>query len=252
MNELQIFNNQEFGTLRTILVNNIPWFVAKDITDKLGYSNGRDAVSKHVDEEDKNTVAFRDGEGRPHNVTIINESGVYSLVLSSKLPSAKKFKRWITSEVIPQIMRTGSYSIEESLPHNYIEALERLLISEKEKEKIAIEKKQLEEEKKINEPKVLFADSVAGSEDSILVRDLAKILKQNGLEIGEHRLYDRMRVDGYICKNSTEPTQRAMELQLFERVIRTVPMPDGTPREILTTKVTAKGQQYFLRKYLGH
>lgn len=252
MNELQVFNNQEFGTLRTILVNNIPWFVAKDITDKLGYSNGRDAVSKHVDEEDKNTVAFRDGEGRPHNVTIINESGVYSLVLSSKLPSAKKFKRWITSEVIPQIVKTGSYSIEESLPHNYIEALERLLISEKEKERIAIEKRQLEEEKKINEPKVLFADSVAASEDSILVRDLAKILKQNGLEIGEHRLYDRMRVDGYICKNSTEPTQRAMELKLFERVIRTVQVGDGSPREILTTKVTAKGQQYFLRKYLGH
>lgn len=252
MNELQVFNNQEFGSVRTILIDNIPWFVAKDITDRLAYQNGRKAVADHVEEEDKQYVTIRYGTSGNPNITVINESGLYSLVLLSKLPSAKKFKRWITSEVIPQIVKTGSYSIEESLPHNYIEALERLLISEKEKEKIAIEKKQLEEEKKINEPKVLFADSVAASEDSILIRDLAKILKQNGLEIGEHRLYDRMRVDGYICKNSTEPTQRAMELKLFERVIRTVQVGDGSPREILTTKVTAKGQQYFLRKYLGH
>lgn len=252
MNELQIFNNQEFGTVRTILIDNIPWFVAKDITDRLAYQNGRKAVADHVEEEDKQYVTIRYGTSGNPNITVINESGLYSLVLSSKLPSAKKFKRWITSEVIPQIVKTGNYSIEESLPHNYIEALERLLISEKEKEKIAIEKKQLEEEKKINEPKVLFADSVAASEDSILIRDLAKILKQNGLDIGEHRLYDRMRADCYICKNSTEPTQRAMELKLFERVIRTVQVGDGSPREILTTKVTAKGQQYFLRKYLGH
>ena len=252
MNELQVFNNQEFGTVRTILIDNIPWFVAKDITDRLDYQNGRKAVADHVEEEDKRYVTIRYGTSGNPNITAINESGLYSLVLSSKLPNAKKFKRWITFEVIPQIVKTGSYSIEKSLPHNYIEALERLLISEKEKEKIAIEKKQLEEEKKINEPKVLFADSVAASEDSILVRDLAKILKQNGLDIGEHRLYDRMRADGYICKNSTEPTQRAMELKLFERVIRTVQVGDGSPREILTTKVTAKGQQYFLRKYLGH
>ena len=240
MNELQIFNSFEYGTIRTLQINNEPWFVAKDITDRLGFANGRKAVIDHVDEEDKG-VTKCDTPGGSQNLTIINESGLYSLVLSSTLASAKKFRRWITAEVIPEIRKTGGYQV----PMDYASALEALAKEVREKEQIAAQNAEML-------PKARFYDAVSSSEESILVRDLAKILKQNGLEIGEHRLYDRMRVDGYICKNSTEPTQRAMELQLFERVIRTVPMPDGTPREILTTKVTAKGQQYFLRKYLGH
>ncbi len=240
MNELQIFNSFEYGTIRTLQINNEPWFVAKDITDRLGFANGRKAVIDHVDEEDKG-VTKCDTLGGSQNLTIINESGLYSLVLSSTLASAKKFRRWITAEVIPEIRKTGGYQV----PMDYASALEALAKEVREKEQIAAENAEML-------PKARFYDAVSSSEESILVRDLAKILKQNGLEIGEHRLYDKMREEGYICKSSTEPTQRAMELKLFERIIRTVPMPDGSNREILTTKVTAKGQQYFLRKYLGH
>lgn len=250
MRDLQIYKSEEFGSVRTIVIDDAPWFVAKDITDRLGYSNGRDAVSKHVDEEDKNSVAFRDSEGRPHNITVINESGLYSLVLSSKLPNAKKFRRWVTSEVIPQIMRTGKYSVANMTPKTYIEALEQLLAAEKEKERLSIANKELEEEKKRNEPKVLFADSVVASEDSILVRDLAKLLKQNGIEIGEKRLYARLREEGYICKYGTEPTQKAMELGLFERCVRTVQRGDLKPLETMTTRVSSKGQIYFINRYL--
>lgn len=240
MNELQIFNSFEYGTIRTLQINNEPWFVAKDITDRLGFANGRKAVIDHVDEEDKG-VTKCDTPGGSQNLTIINESGLYSLVLSSTLASAKKFRRWITAEVIPEIRKTGGYQV----PMDYASALEALAKEVREKEQIAAQNAEML-------PKARFYDAVSSSEESILVRDLAKILKQNGLEIGEHRLYDKMREEGYICKSSTEPTQRAMELKLFERIIRTVSMPDGSNREILTTKVTAKGQQYFLRKYLGH
>ena len=137
------------------------------------------------------------------------------------------------------------------MPGNYAEALRALADKSEEAERLALENKKLEEEKKINEPKVIFADSVVASEDSILVRDLAKILKQNGLDIGEHRLYDRLRAEGFICKYTTEPTQQAMDLKLFERVVRTVQRGDLSPIETLTTKVTGKGQQYFINRYLG-
>lgn len=112
-NELQIFSNPEFGEVRTVNIDGEPWFVGKDVATALGYSNTRDALSKHVDDEDKNTVAFRDGiQGNP-NQTVINESGLYSLVLSSKLPTAKKFKHWVTSEVLPAIRKTGGYSVKQ-------------------------------------------------------------------------------------------------------------------------------------------
>ena len=244
MNDLQIFNSQEFGTIRTVQIDNEPWFVAKDITSKLGYVNGKDAVARLVDDEDKRIFLRSEIptlEISNRGMTFVNESGLYALTLSSKLQSAKKFRHWVTSEVLPSIRQTGGYQI----PRTYSEALRALADKVEENQKLFAENKEMI-------PKARFYDAVSSSEESILVRDLAKILKQNGLEIGEHRLYDRMRADGYICKNSTEPTQRAMELKLFERVIRTVQVGDGSPREILTTKVTAKGQQYFLRKYLGH
>lgn len=245
MRDLQVYQNEEFGSVRTIVIEDEPWFVAKDITDRLGYSNGRDAVKQHVDDEDKSTVVIYDGS-QNRTVTTVNESGLYSLVLSSKLPSAKKFRRWITSEVIPQIIKTGGYN----LPGNYVDALRALADKAEENERLALANKELEEEKERNAPKVLFADSVVASDDSILVRDFAKILKQNGYETGEQRLYDQLRREGYICKHSTEPTQRAMELKLFERTERTVQRGDLSPLVTLTTKITGKGQQYFINKYL--
>lgn len=245
MRDLQVYQNEEFGTIRTIFIDDSPWFVANDITDRLGFVNGRKAVADHVDDEDKG-VTKCDTPGGVQNITIINESGLYSLVLSSKLPSAKKFKRWITSEVIPQIIKTGGYN----LPGNYAEALRLAADLQEEKERLEIANKELEEEKERNAPKVLFADSVVASEDSILVRELAKILKQNGYETGEQRLYDQLRKEGYICKFSTEPTQKAMALGLFERTVRTIQRGDLSPRETATTRVTGKGQQYFINRYL--
>lgn len=109
--EIQIFKNDEFGQVRTTTINGEPWFVGKDVADILGYSNPRDAIAKHVDDDDRNTVAIRDGKGNP-NQTIINESGLYALIIGSKLPTAKKFKRWVTSEVLPSIRKTGSYTAD--------------------------------------------------------------------------------------------------------------------------------------------
>ena len=253
MNDLQIFSNQEFGSLRTIVIDEEPWFVAKDVTDRLGYVNGKDAVARLVDDEDKRIFQRSDIptlEISNRGMTFINESGLYSLTLSSKLKDAKRFKRWVTKEVIPQIRKTGSYSIEDRVPQTFSEALRLAADLQEEKERLELENKQLEEEKKVNAPKVLFADSVIASEDSILVRELAKILKQNGYETGEQRLYEQLRKEGYICKNSTEPTQKAMALGLFERTIRTVQRADGSPKETTTTKVTTKGQVYFINRFL--
>lgn len=238
MNELQLFNFEN-NQVRTLLINDEPWFVGKDVAQILGYSNPRDALSKHVDDEDKNSVAIRDGNKGNPNQTVINESGVYALVFSSKLPSAKRFKHWVTSEVLPQIRKTGSYASpqltgEELMAKALIEANSVL----------ARQSKQLEEQK----PKVLFADSVIASKGSILVRELAKLIKQNGYDIGEKKLYRWLREKGYICKNSTEPTQMAMNLGLFEIVVRTIERGDAPPRATRTTKVTGKGQVYFINK----
>lgn len=238
MNELQLFNFEN-NQVRTLLINDEPWFVGKDVAQILGYSNPRDALSKHVDDEDKNSVAIRDGNKGNPNQTVINESGVYALVFSSKLPSAKRFKHWVTSEVLPQIRKTGSYASpqltgEELMAKALIEANSVL----------ARQSKQLEEQK----PKVLFADSVIASKGSILVRELAKLIKQNGYDIGEKKLYRWLREKGYICKNSTEPTQMAMNLGLFEIVVRTIERGDAPPKATRTTKVTGKGQVYFINK----
>lgn len=238
MNKLQLFNFEN-NQVRTLLINDEPWFVGKDVAQILGYSNPRDALSKHVDDEDKNSVAIRDGNKGNPNQTVINESGVYALVFGSKLPSAKRFKHWVTSEVLPQIRKTGSYASpqltgEELMAKALIEANSVL----------ARQSKQLEEQK----PKVLFADSVIASKNSILIRELAKLIKQNGYDIGEKKLYRWLREKGYICKNSTEPTQMAMNLGLFEIVVRTIERGDAPPRATRTTKVTGKGQVYFINK----
>ena len=178
------------------------------------------------------------------------------MVLSSKLPDAKKFKHWITSEVIPQIRKTGKYAPkpltrEELLAKAVLEAdtmikEQKALLEQKTKE-LEESNNRLEEQK----PKVIFADSVVASDSAILVRELAHLIKQNGFEIGEKRLYAWMRERGYICKGSCEPTQRALELGLFEIILRTVQRGDKPPLETRTTKVTGKGQVYFINKFCG-
>lgn len=253
MNDLQLFKFEN-KDVRTLQIDGEPWFVGKDVTEILGYSKSRNALARHVVAEDKEVVPIQSDLGGTQEMTIINESGLYSLILSSKLPSAKEFKHWITSEVLPQIRKTGKYapkplSREELLAKAVLEAdtmikEQKVLLEQKTKELEETNNK-LEEQK----PKVIFAESVVASDSAILVRELAHLIKQNGFAIGEKRLYAWMRERGYICKGSCEPTQRALELGLFEIIVRTVQRGDKSPLETRTTKVTGKGQVYFINKF---
>lgn len=203
MNELKLFSNPEFGTIRTTEIGGVAYFVGKDVAEILGYSNTRKALADHVDEEDKG-VTKCDTLGGKQELTVINESGLCSLILSSKLPSAKKFKHWVTSEVLPSIRKNGAYLTDKKAldivtnPQNLIGLLEQAAEQLRKKD-IRIEEMR---------PKEIFADAVSASGTSILIRDLAKILKQNGVQTGEKRLYKWMREHGFIIQNSTRPTQR--------------------------------------------
>lgn len=243
MNEVQLFNFENHE-VRSLLINSEPWFVGKDVADVLGYKNTKDALAKHVDAEDKlgSQIAT---SGQNRNMTIINESGLYSLVLSSKLPSAKKFKRWVTSEVLPALRKTGQYQVKEL---SGSELMAKALI---EAQSVLAAKDKVIEEMK---PKVVFADAVATSHTSILVGELAKILKQNGIEMGQKRLFAWLREKGYLIKRQgtdyNMPTQKAMELGLFEIKEGSYVNGSGVNITTKTPKITGKGQQYFINKFL--
>lgn len=253
MTDLQIFNSPEFGEIRTIEKNGEPWFVGKDVAAALGYEKPTDAVRKHVDVEDRGISKMETPSGA-QETTIINESGLYSLVLSSKLPTAKKFKRWITSEVIPSIRKHGAYmtpdKLEEVLlkPDTLIQLAQNLK-AEQEKRR-ALEVK-MEEQK----PKVLFAESVEAAKTSILIGELAKLLKQNGINIGQNRLFQWLRQNGYLIRRQGSdynmPTQRAMEMGLFEIKETTITHSDGHIHVSKTPKVTGKGQVYFVNLFVS-
>lgn len=249
MNELQIFENPEFGAVRTVELNGDPWLVGKDVAQALGYSNTRDALAKRVDPEDKG-VANCDTLGGSQTVTIINESGLYSLVLSSKLPTARKFRHWVTSEVLPSIRRHGLYAADELLnnPDLMIQAMEALKAER-------AKNQQLTEKVRQDAPKVLFAESVEASNHSILIFDLAKILRQNGVQIGGNRLFEWMRENSYLIKRKGSdwnmPTQRSMEMGLFEIKESSHIHSDGHVSITKTPKVTGKGQTYFINLFLS-
>lgn len=248
MNDLKIFENKEFGEIRTIIENGEPWFVGKDVAEILGYSNPRKAVIDHVDEEDKmDGVTIRDSIGRKQIPVLINESGLYSLILSSKLPNAKEFKKWVTSEVLPSIRKNGGYIAgQETMSDDELMA-RALQVAQN---KILERDKQIENMK----PKAIFADAVAASHTSILIGDLAKLISQNGVSIGQKRLFKWLRDNGYLIKREGSdrnmPTQRSMEMKLFEVKESTISNPDGSVRITRTPKVTGKGQQYFVNKFL--
>lgn len=248
MNELQVFKNQEFGSVRTLVINSEPWFVGKDVAEALGYKNTKDALAKHVDSEDKEILRSQNAtlENIPNRgVTVVNESGLYSLVLSSELPSAKKFKRWVTSEVLPALRKTGQYQVKELSGQ---ELMAKALIEAQ--SVLAAKDKQIEEMK----PRALFADAVATSHTSILVGELAKILKQNGIDMGQKRLFAWLREKGYLIKRQgtdyNMPTQKAMELGLFEIKEGSYVNGSGVNITTKTPKITGKGQQYFINKFL--
>lgn len=251
MNELQIFENPEFGAVRTVELNGDPWLVGKDVAKALGYAKPENAIGTHVDSDDKTTTLIQGtGSNYKSKAVLINESGLYSLVLSSKLPTARKFRHWVTSEVLPSIRRHGLYAVDELLnnPDLMIQAMEQLKAER-------AKNLQLTEKVRQDAPKVLFADSVAASHTSILVFDLAKLLRQNGVNIGGNRLFDWMRQNGYLVKRRgadwNMPTQRSMEMGLFEVKETSVTHSDGHVTVTKTPKVTGKGQVYFVNKFCG-
>lgn len=243
MNEVQLFNFENHE-VKSLLINSEPWFVGKDMAETLGYTDTNQAIRKHVDDEDKLSRRF-DGSGQGREMVIINESGLYSLVLSSKLPTAKKFKRWVTSEVLPALRKTGQYQVKELSGQ---ELMAKALIEAQ--SVLAAKDKQIEEMK----PKVVFADAVATSHTSILVGELAKILKQNGIEMGQKRLFAWLRENGFLIKRKgtdyNMPTQKAMDLGLFEIKEGSYVNGSGVNITTKTPKVTGKGQQYFINKFL--
>ncbi len=255
MKELKVFSNPAFGEVRTITINNEPWFVGKDVATILGYKDTADALKKHVDEDDKRLVKV--GEIPTLKVSnfgaqIINESGLYDLILSSKLPEAKKFKHWVTSEVIPSIRKHGAYMTEQTIQKaltspDFLIQLATQLKEEQEKNK------ELAAATERMRPKEIFADAVSTSKSSILIGDLAKLICQNGVQIGQKRLFDWLRANGYLLSNGSSrnmPAQRYMEQGLFEVKESTIMNPDGSQRVTRTTKVTGKGQVYFVNKFL--
>lgn len=253
MNNLQIFNSPDFGQIRTIQQNGEPWFVGKDVAKILGYERADNAIRNHVDDEDK-LMHQISASGQNREMYIINESGLYSLILSSKMPKAKEFKRWVTSEVIPAIRKHGAYMTDDVLKQA-IQSPDFLikLATELKEEKEA--RRQAEASLQAAKPKVLFADAVSASDSTILIGDLAKILKQNGHPIGQKRLFNWMREQGYLIKRAgadyNSPTQRAMEMGLFQIKETAISHSDGHVSVSKTTKVTGKGQQYFINKFCG-
>ena len=254
MNNLQIFDSPDFGQIRTIQQNGEPWFVGKDVADILGYQNGSRDVNRHVDEDDRQNYqngTFESNRG----LTIINESGLYSLILSSKMPKAKEFKRWVTSEVIPAIRKTGGYIAgSENMTDAEIMA-KAVLVAQSTIQQRDQRIKELESDVAAAKPKVLFADAVSASDSTILIGDLAKLIKQNGHPIGQKRLFNWMREQGYLIKRAgadyNSPTQRAMEMGLFKIKETAISHSDGHVSVSKTTKVTGKGQQYFINKFCG-
>ncbi|WP_455194421.1 phage antirepressor [Eubacterium ramulus] len=244
MNDLTIFNSSEFGEIRTVTIDGKPYFVAVDVAAALGYATPRDAISRHCKGVVKRDTPTSSGI---QQMSYINEGDLYRLIMKSKLPSAEKFESWVVDEVLPAIRKTGSYQIKTP------QGKELLALAVLEAQK-TIEAQTAEIERM--KPKEIFADAVAASHTSILIGDLAKLLRQNGVETGQRRLFDWLRENGYLIKRKgcdwNMPTQRSMEHGLFEVKESTVNNPDGSVRINRTTKVTGKGQQYFINKFVGN
>lgn len=248
MDELQIFQSKEFGKVRTLVKGGEPWFVASDVCESLGLSNPTVSVNRlDADERSKFNL------GRQGEVNTVNEYGLYNLVLGSRKPEAKAFKRWITHEVIPTIRKHGGYltpdKVEEILTNP--DAIIRLATQLKEERaKREAAEKVIEEQR----PKALFADAVSASKTSILIGALAKLIRQNGVDVGQKRLFEWLRKKGYLIKSGNDknmPTQRSMEQGLFEVKEGSYVDGDGVNRITRTTKVTGKGQLYFVNKFLS-
>lgn len=250
MSNIQIFNYNSVE-VRTIQNDGEPWFVLKDVCNVLHIGNSRDVVAR-LDQDEKG-VGQIDTLGGKQEMTIINESGLYNVILRSDKPEAKPFRKWVTSEVLPTIRRHGMYATPDTVekmladPDTTIKLLET--IKQERAARLA-----LEAQAEADKPKVLFADAVSASHSSILVGDLAKLLRQNGVEIGQNRLFSFLREKGYLCSQGERynlPTQRSMDRGWFQVKETTINQPNGSVRITRTVKVTGKGQQYFINLFLS-
>lgn len=258
MNIIQIFQNEQFGKVRiTMNENDEPLFCLADVAKALGYSNPAKAVIDHCKGV---TVLETPTQSGIQPIKYGKESEVYRLTMKSKLPNAEKFQDWVCDEVLPSIRKHGAYMTQETLEKaltspDFLIRLATNLKEEKQKRIEAEQKAELAEQTiKSNAPKVLFADAVSTSQRSCLVAELAKILQQNGVNIGQNRLFTWMRENGYLCSKGqyyNQPTQKSMDLGLFELKQTTINKPDGSILVSTTTKVTGKGQVYFVNKFLG-
>ena len=258
MNDIQVFNSEQFGEIRTAGTAQEPIFCAADICRALGYSNGRKAISDHCDEGD---VTKRDTptSSGVQSMTFVNESGMYSLIFGSKLESAKQFKKWVTSDVLPSIRKHGMYATEATVesmlndPENAILMLQAYQRERKERLAAQQQVEKLEAQAIEDKPKIIYADAVKGSTSSCLIGELAKMIAQNGFPIGEKRLFQWMRENHYLCsygERFNQPYQQYIEQGLFT-MKQNVFSVDGEMRTRNTTKVTGKGQIYFINKFIG-
>lgn len=252
MNDIQIFNYSG-NEVRTIQKDGDPWFVLRDVCAVLGISHVKDTADRLENDEVGQTEVI-DSIGRTQTTTIINESGLYNVILRSDKPEAKPFRKWVTAEVLPSIRKHGAYMTENTL-ENMIASPEfgiKLLTALQEEREQRVK---LEAKVESDAPKVLFADAVNASHTTILVGELAKLLKQNGKDIGQNRLFAYLRDNGYLIKRSGRdynmPTQRSMERGWFTIKERTVQEPNGSISVKKTPLVTGKGQQYFINLFLG-
>lgn len=245
MNNLQIFKNEKFGEMRTVEINNIPFVCLADVCKILEIKNISDCKGR-LKQDGVVTNEVIDNLGRKQQATFINESNLYKVIFQSRKPEAEEFTEWVTNEVLPSIRKNGGYIAgQETLSDDELIQKALLVATNKLKER----EKQLEEQRQ----KVLFANSVETSATSILIGDLAKLIKQNGHDIGQNRLFKWLRENGYLIKSGERrnmPTQMSMDLGLFEVKERTVNNPDGSIRITKTTKVSGKGQVYFVNKFL--
>lgn len=252
MNELQIFNNEEFGEIRTVVANNEPMFCLSDVCKALEISNVGN-VKQRLSEKGIHT-ADTPTKGGMQKMTFISEANLYKTIFQSRKESAERFTDWVTSEVLPSIRKNGGYIAgQETLSDDELLSKALLVAHNKiaERDKI-IEQKQARIEQM--KPKAIFADAVATSRTSILIGDLAKLICQNGYQIGQKRLFEWLRSNGYLCKSGSSrnmPMQRYVEQGLFEVKESNVQNPDGSVRITRTTKITGKGQLYFVNKFLG-
>lgn len=248
---LQVFENGEFGNLRTVEVEDKIYFCGSDVAKALGYVNPNKAINDHCRAITKRATPI---SGKIQEINYISEGDVYRLIAHSKLPNAVKFESWVFDEVLPSIKKHGGYIVNQNEMSNEELLARALQVSQSIIEEKTKKLEQAEEKIKLDEPKVQFADAVSCSDTTILIRDLAKILKQSGIDIGQNRLFEYLRQNGYLIKNGQSknmPTQKSMNLELFKVKERTIIKPDNTIEIKRTIMVTGKGQIYFINHFLA-